>query len=512
MKRFHYLIFPFAILLILVSCDRKSSEAPYLGSNRDRIETPSDAVAYADPNEIFPTVVRDTVMVSSTRSWSATISTMDYGDWVSLENAEHINVSGIMEETPLVLVFDRYRGTEKRTAKLEIFAADLERSLTMDVVQDAYKPFLEVVAPDSHLPSVGAECQVIVRSNTHWTAIVMQDLSSVMPDLSVKEGNNSSVITLTFPNNMDDQAEKKAVVKFMAEGCDARLLEFSQNRSERFFCLDENVPEEVAPYLNRIHIPLKSNGAWTAEISDCTFSNARLEPSYGTNSLSGFDFVADHGSDPQEEMKSATVTIHREDMEDIVVSFCQRGSIHLHTCNINPEYEWLKPDLTPYSPYESAGFPFSSPASLPNSFSARTHAGEAVDCVMKDGGYVFTMFGSDCGVWFSSSNTALCIGKMKDDYVLLPAIEGYRLAAMYYQASCRVAVPYTVRTEDGSQIIKGGEYALTSKVVPVDTEYHDVHTHIFPQTSAGERYRINLEEDYGQISIKDLCLVYEIAF
>ena len=92
MKRFHYLIFPFAILLILVSCDRKSSEAPYLGANRDRIETPSDAVAYADPNEIFPTVVRDTVMVSSTRSWSAAISTMDYGDWVSLENAEHINV------------------------------------------------------------------------------------------------------------------------------------------------------------------------------------------------------------------------------------------------------------------------------------------------------------------------------------------------------------------------------------------------------------------------------------
>ena len=82
---------------------------------------------------------------------------------------------------------------------------------------------------------------------------------------------------------------------------------------------------------------------------------------------------------------------------------------------------------------------------------------------------------------------------------------------MYYQASCRVATPYTVRTEDNSRIIAGGEYRVTRKVVPVDTEYHDVQCHTFPSTLPDTRYRINLEKNLDQISIKDLCLTYEKA-
>ena len=108
----------------------------------------------------------------------------------------------------------------------------------------------------------------------------------------------------------------------------------------------------------------------------------------------------------------------------------------------------------------------------------------------------------------STSELGLCVGKIKGDYVLLPALEGYRLSTMYYEASCKAVTPYTVRTEEGD-IIKGGEYSVTKQVFPLTSEHHDVHVHQFPETLPGERYRLTLEEDLRFISIKELCLVYE---
>ena len=121
---------------------------------------------------------------------------------------------------------------------------------------------------------------------------------------------------------------------------------------------------------------------------------------------------------------------------------------------------------------------------------------------------MFTLYGRDCGAWISTTEFGLCVGKMKGDYVKFPGIDGFRLAAMYYEASCKGGNPYTVRDDEGA-IIKGGEYTVTRQVVPLTEEHHDVHVHLFPDTLPGERYSLTLEEDYHFISIKDLCLVYE---
>ena len=94
------------------------------------------------------------------------------------------------------------------------------------------------------------------------------------------------------------------------------------------------------------------------------------------------------------------------------------------------------------------------------------------------------------------------------DYVRFPALEGLRLATMYYEASCMVATPYTVR-DDYGEVIKGGEPAETLQVIPLTCEHHDMHVHQFPETIAGEHYKLTLEEDLRFISIKELCLVYE---
>lgn len=511
MEKFFKLIVLCFCSALLYACSQETYAElpPALKADVESVSLPSDAVLYSDPEGTFPYEVLDTITISSTRSWSVYVRAEDGGDWISTLQTEHINVSGQNDDTQLIIRADRYKGNTARKATITVHAAQMEKALEIPVEQKAFVPVLEVSRKTvGEIPSINGECQVTVRANTTWTASI-DPSSTAVAELSVRSAENSKVLTLYFPNNFDESTQKKTVLKITAEGCEEKTVEIVQKTSEDFFTLEEPVPYPVKPHLSTIHIPLLSNGEWTAEISECTFSNAVLSPSAGTNSLSGFDFVADHGADPEAGIRTATITIRRQGKEDIKVRIAQQGSIHIHVSELDPTYEWLRPQLDQYSPYKTAGNPFKEPSSLPNTYTDMRYAGQAVDCITKNGNFVFTMFGTDCGVWNSSSTTCLCVGKIKNDYVLLPGIDGFRLSGMYYQASCNVAVPYTIRTADGASVIAGGEFSQTKKVIPTDTEWHDVHEHVFPNTKAGERYRINLEKSYEQISIKDLCLVYE---
>ena len=511
MEKFFKLIVLCFCSALLYACSQETYAElpPALKADVESVALPSDAVLYSNPEETFPYEVLDTIIISSTRSWSVSVRTEDGGDWISTLLTEHINVSGQNDDTQLIIRADRYKGDVARKATITVYAAQMDKPLEIPVEQEAFAPVLEVNRKtDGKIPAINGECQVTVRANTLWTASI-DPSSTAVAELSVKSAESSRVLTLYFPNNFDEKTQKKTILRITAGGCEEKTLEFVQKVSEDFFKLEESVPNPVKPYLSTIHIPLLSNGEWAAEISESTFSNAVLSPSAGTNSLSGFDFVADHGADPEAGVRTAVVTIRRKGKDDIKVRIAQQGSIHIHVAELDPTYEWLRPQLDQYSPYKSTGNPFKNPASLPNTYTDMKYAGQAVDCTTKNGDFVFTMFGTDCGVWNSTSTTCLCTGKVKDDYVLLPGINGFRLSGMYYQASCNVAVPYTVRTADGASVIAGGEFSQTKKVIPTDTEWHDIHEHTFPTTEAGERYRINLEKSYEQISIKDLCLVYE---
>lgn len=513
MEKFFKLIVLCFCSALLYACSQETYAElpPALKADVESVVLPADAVLYSDPEGIFPYEVLDTVIISSTRSWSVSVKTDDGSNWISTITEEHINVTGQNDDTALVIRADRYKGDVARKAVITVYAAQMDNPLEIPIEQKAYAPVLEVSRKTAgEIPAINGECQVVVRANTLWTASI-DPTSTANAELSFTSSETSKILTLYFSNNFDENEQKRAILKISADGCEEKTLEFIQDKSEDFFILEEPVPEIIKPYLSTIHIPLLSNGSWNAEISESTFNNAVLSPSAGTNSLSGFDFTANHGADPESGIRKAKIIIHRQGKEDIVVGIAQQGSIHIHVCELDPTYEWLRPQLDQYSPYKSAGNPFKSPASLPNTYTDMSYADQKVDCITKNGNFVFTMYGKDCGVWNSTSTTGLCVGKMQNDYILLPAIEGFRLSGMYYQASCNVATPYTVRTADGATVISGGEYSQTSKAIPTDTEWHDVHEHIFPFTTAGERYRINLEKSYEQISIKDLCLVYEKA-
>ena len=515
-KEFIYSLCMLLAAAIAPGCqtDNELSGPAILEVKSTAVTVNADNALESDPfaEEVLP--VTDTVWITSSRSWTASIETADGGDWVRIDTSERINVTGQKEQFPLVVSFDRYRGNQPRTATLSLYGVDIDQPVQVIYTQQAYVPTLEVSAKDDNpvVTSKDGECYVLIKSNTAWSISVDEASSSVIPVLSATSGFDSKAVLVSFPENTDDEKARIACLVFKAGGVPDRRLELIQNQSERFFMLAGDVPSNLDPYEKEVSIPLRSNGPWTAEISDCTFTNAQLVPAAGKQALNGFIFQADHGADPEVAEKHATITIRRDGMEPIVVSFSQKGSIHLSFMSLNPEYEWTGRDFfnidSPYRPYQPNDQVFSSPASFPYNYSNGSYKGMELECETLAGGYVFTMFGQDCGVWLGTGDFGLCVGKRKGDYVRFPALEGLRLATMYYEASCMVATPYAV-CDDNGEVIKGGESAETVQVMPLTSEHHDMHVHQFPETVSGEHYKLTLEEDLRFISIKELCLVYE---
>lgn len=509
--RFYLILLFFSVVFSAVSCNREASQdmAPNLRVSVMHLEIDADAFRTADPLQEFPPDVTDTVIVTSTRSWTLRAVSLDAGDWISTDVTEHINVSGMEDSCPVAVTCLRHKGSQARNALLQFYVAGMDRPVEVEVTQSAFTPKLQLQCDSKQLPALDASCNITVRSNVQWTVGLDQSESTAFPEISVLSGEGTANVDVVFRNNYDDSNELKAVLVVSAPGCEDCKVELLQQKCEQFFRLENPMPAVVEPYFDKIHIPLLSNSEWHATLEESTFPSAILQPDHGTNCLNGFYLISSvHGTVPELGMCSATVRISRDGMEDILVNINQMSSLHLCICKLNPDYIWERPMLDQYTPYMSAGYPFSSPKSLPNTYTTNMYAGNTLELITKSG-FTFTAFGRDCGTWISSSSTGWCVGKMKDDYLLLPAIEGFRLSGLYIQSSCSVAMPYTIRTADGDKIIEGGEYSVTRKVMPVDTEYHDVHAHIFPSTVAGERYRINLEEEFCQISIKDLCLIYE---
>jgi len=517
MKKLTCIIGSLALLASAASCSLKEQEptAATVSTSKAGIEVDADAAFSADPFSSETPGVTDTLEITSTRSWTVSIKTEDGNAWVKPSVKEHINAGDVLETSKLALNFSRYKGSTARKAILTIYCTDLNKSVEIPIVQKAYVPKLsvEAVGNPADIPAEGGECWVVVRSNTNWKADISKLESTVIPNISLVEGDDTQAIRLDFPANSNDELAKFAKLVVSSASCEPASLELVQSQSERFFFLSEPVAKEVIPYEDKVFIPLRSNGPWSATLSECTFENGRVEPSEGMLAYSGIYFnYSMHGEDPLVGNKHALVTISREGMEDIKVEFTQKGSIHLNFGHFNPDYEWedtgSSEEEFSYKPYTTVTKVFSEPASFPYSYTTGTYGGVQTECITSAGGFSFKMHGSDCGLYYTPGSYCFCIGKKQGDYVIFPSFEGYRLSELYYEASCRNMTPYTIRDAQGN-VIEGGELTKTTQTIPISKEYNDMHHHIFPGTKAGENYRMVLEETLRVISIKDLCLVYE---
>ena len=508
----------FLITVLLYSCSEYSLELASSNIDGESIVSVSktevclcaDDALTCNPDEGISEYVSDTLWIHSNRSWSIRIPEDD-NEWLFSSVSEYVNVTGELKSYPLVISGIRNFGGESRASNLTVYTSGCD-PVVVPVIQKAFEPVLklECLYGDNLLDYVADTSHLVVRSNLDWT-IEVEAGASVEVNLSASKGNGVKTVQARFPYNFDDERGRAVIVSLKSDGQEKSSVELFQRQSETFFRLRGWNDGRQNPLLPKIHIPLESNSSWSAEILSSTFSNARLEPSSGDATISGFDFIADHGFDPETGEKEAVVAIHREGKEDITVSFSQEGCIHLKFLSYNPDYnaKYTDPTATymPYLPYDWMWVSHDK-ESFPTSAGVREFAGQEIDLVMR-GGYIFTVFGKTNGAWYRERKEGFQIGKYLNDYIKFPAIEGMRLSRMLFESSALASTTYTVRTEDGATIINGGDKTSTSEYTMIYDEYNDVKEHIFPDTQASARYRMNLESVGACISIKELCLFYE---
>lgn len=469
----------------------------------------ADDALVCSPDAGISESVTDTLWINSNRSWSVIIPEVD-DEWLSTSVSEYVNVTGEMYSYPLVISGLRNVGSASRTSDLTIYTPGCD-PIIVPVVQKAFEPILKLECLNGNQLDYRTDtCHMVVRSNIEWT-IEVEVGTSVDVGLTASKGTGVKTIQARFPYNFDDERGRVATVSVNGEGVEKSSVELYQRQSETFFRLGEWNDGIQNPLYPKIHIPLESNSTWSAEIVSTTYANARLVPSSGDATISGFDFIADHGFDPEVHEKSAIVKIHRDGKDDITVSFSQEGCIHLKFLSYNPEYNAKYTDPTasymPYLPYDWMWVSHDV-ETFPISAGAREFADQEIDLMM-NGGYIFTVFGKTNGVWYRERKEGFQIGKYLNDYIKFPAIEGMRLSRMLFESSALAPTTYTVRTEDGTTIIKGGEKTSTSEYTMIYEEYNDIKEHKFPDTQENTRYRMNLESVGACISIKELCLFYE---
>jgi len=502
------------ITVVLSSCTAFLPEIQYgdaasFEANKLSIVLPSDDVMTASPADGLSDEIADTVIVSSSRSWRAVLECEDEPSWARLNREEFINTAGKLRKDTLIVYAIRNAATAERNASISLFAQE-SIPVVIPVSQKGFVPFL-AAKPDKNplfIDYTPDTCTVVVRCNTSWTAEIDERSSGV--EMSTSDGNGVGSINVSFPYNFNDEKGRTAHLRIKAEGCPDAVIGFVQSQAVPFFHLEGEVAPEQSPLTDAINIPLRSNKAWSAEISDCTFSNARLEPSSGTNTVEGFNFIADHGEDPEVAEKHATITIRREGVEDIQVSFSQQGSLHLHFMDYNPSYNatYTDPSKT-YMPYTAAEWQFSSPEQdvVPNSATQRTWAGTDLECLK--GSYTFTMHGTSAGVWYNGRREGWMVGKSLNDYILFPAIEGMKLTRILFESSALLMTTFSIRTADGATIIRGGEKRSTAELEYITKDINDLQEIVLTDTQPGTAYRMNNDSFGAALSIKDLCLIYQ---
>ncbi len=511
-------LIPLLLICVVISCneysfdvDSELADSPALITVKDdSLSLPADDALTCDPEIGISEQVLDTLWIDSNRSWSINIPE-ECSHWLSVSLDEYVNVTGETQSFPLVVSALRHHETLSRTAEITIFASGCD-PIILPVEQKAFQPtlLLEALSPGEPLAYAADTCFLVVRSNLDWEIAVDSENSSGVT-LSKSKGTDVKVVEARFPYNFDDERGRSETVAVSSSGMEKSTYEIFQRQSETFFRLVNWTDGIQNPLLPKIHIPLESNSDWTAEIISTTYQNARLEPSSGSATVDGLDFIADHGFDPEIAEKQATIAIQREGKSDIIVNFTQEGCIHLKFLTYNPDYNEKYTDSTasymPYQPYEWM-WTSHDEETFPIAAATREFADMEVDLVM-NGGYVFTAYGRTNGIWYRSRKEGLQIGKSLNDYIKFPAVDGKRLSRMLFESSALAPTTYTVRTEDGTEIIEGGEKTTTTEYSMIYQEYNDVKEAYFPATETGTRYRLNLESSGSCLSIKELCLFYE---
>ena len=492
----------------------------------------------ANPDAPFDSLVLDTVIVKSNRSWSATLSGQDI-DWIKLHTDEFLNLAENERKIPLVIECTRNILQQPRNAELKISTPD--GAITVQVVQSAASYRLDASVSRSEVVAMLDTTELKVHCNTDWTVSLVNPADAAFVQFSASSGKDNASVKVMFDENTDLENGREVQVKVSATDCEDKVVTISQRKASpyaKFKVEPMELPVEVASCV----LPFSVNVPWTTELKG-NFAKAKLNPASGGPTSGGMmNFTFEAGGDPG-IYKRDTIIIYPEggDPERFVIS--QQGCIHLDF------QDWVSPETDAsfdgqnkayifhwpfaYPPESSFGGSYSStpkdPAKYPFATTDPNHP-ILTSLYSMVGHYEFQVFcriaknstGTETGgIWINKNKQGLQVGSTRYDYITTPAVKGARLVKVIYEPAYLVTVNIAIRKHDPDKlypgtkptdIVPGGEVWKSSGSSSKFVTAEMMENHIFSlsDTEPGKSYRISLEGSPTTASaLKDLILIYE---
>ena len=471
MKRFAVL----SIILAVTSCLSRefTEQKPYISVDTRQIVAISDV----DSGN-----VRDTLWITSNRSWGAAFS--EEVSWVKLEEVGCENMAGVSKITALPLIFENNTSEQDRSVELMIHSGELSEKVV--VTQEAKSYRLSVVSVPEGIDDISADgdtLKVSFMCNTEWEAQMSYN-DGMLVSLSTYEGNGPSTLTAVVKPNTDNEKDRKAVLTLSAEGCHDVDIVLIQNRRTPYFNVTGGNDVVLKPGTDNHKLSFKTNQYWTAEIvsvENYDISKVSLSASEGPMSEKSVTVIFPACVEFGKQGKIAVKIVTDELSEPIVVSMTQEPAIRASFG----------------TPITADTWPFVTPEFAEFTTSSATAAYKEVETpFVLNNGYSFNMY-STRGFWRNTATGFMGAGTA-GDYIELPAVEGFRPVRIEYTYLGETPIRCEVRSTEG-RVLEGSVFnAATNKVTSV----------VLNGTVATEKYRI-VTLNTQTLSLDDIAVYYE---
>lgn len=471
MKRFAVL----SIILAVTSCLSRefTEQKPFISVDTRKIVALSDV----DFGE-----VRDTLWITSNRSWGAAFS--EEVSWVKMEDIGCENMAGVSKITALPLIFENNTSEQDRSVELMIHSGELSEKVV--VTQEAKSYRLSVVSVPEGIDDISADGDTVKVSfmcNTEWEAQMSYN-DGMLVSLSTYEGNGPSTLTAVVKPNTDNEKDRKAVLTLSAEGCHDVDIVLIQNRRTPYFIVEGGNDIVLKPGVDDCLIAFRTNQYWTAEIvsvENYDASKVTLSASEGPMSEKSVTVIFPACLEFGKQGKIAVKIVTDELPEPIVVSMTQEPAIRASFG----------------TPITADTWPFITPEFSEFTTSSATAAYIAVETpFVLNNGYSFNMY-STRGFWRNTATGFMGAGAV-GDYIELPVVEGFRPVKIEYKYLGETPVRCDVRSAEG-RVLEGSVFnAATNKVTSV----------VLNGTVATEKYRI-VTLNTQTLSLDDIAVYYE---
>ena len=167
-------------------------------------------------------IIADTLTVTSNRSWGLNVTDAqgNVADWVKVSVEDNMNLSGMTQDTRVILTFDPNWTTSAREASLVITSAECERTVQITQAGASHNLAIDKEQTQTSFGPRDSQARIHFRTNSNWSASVAEGATIRDVVLSKSSGNDQDTyldVTFGLPYA---SGEKHASIVFDVEGMD----------------------------------------------------------------------------------------------------------------------------------------------------------------------------------------------------------------------------------------------------------------------------------------------------